>query len=50
MNWHTLIRVLLFILVDKRHKKEDGSFEGETFHSEEGLKEFMRFLDATVNL
>ena len=32
-------------LVDKRHKKEDGSFEGETFHSEEGLSEFVRFLD-----
>ena len=32
-------------LIDKRHKKEDGSFEGETFHSEEGLKEFIKFLD-----
>ncbi len=32
-------------LVDKRHKKEDGEFEGETFHSEEGLKEFIKFLD-----
>lgn len=32
-------------LVDKRHKKEDGTFEGETFHSEEGLKEFIKFLD-----
>jgi len=34
-------------LVDKRSTKEDGSFEGETFHSEEGLKEFIQFLDAT---
>ena len=34
-------------LVDKRRTKEDGSFEGETFHSEEGLKEFIKFLDAT---
>ena len=34
-------------LVDKRGTKEDGSFEGETFHSEEGLKEFIKFLDAT---
>jgi DNA gyrase subunit B len=34
-------------LVDKRSKKEDGSFEGETFHSTEGLKEFIRYLDAT---
>jgi len=32
-------------LVDKRFIKEDGSFEGETFHSEEGLKEFIKFLD-----
>ncbi len=34
-------------LVDKRHTKEDGTFEGETFHSTEGLKEFIKFLDAT---
>ncbi|WP_281847659.1 DNA topoisomerase (ATP-hydrolyzing) subunit B [Olleya namhaensis] len=34
-------------LIDKRFTKEDGSFEGETFHSEEGLKEFIKFLDAT---
>lgn len=33
-------------LIDKRHKKEDGSFEGETFHSKEGLKEFIKFLDS----
>lgn len=32
-------------LVDKRMTKEDGSFEGETFHSENGLPEFVRFLD-----
>ena len=32
-------------LVDKRSKKEDGTFEGETFHSTEGLKEFIKFLD-----
>ncbi|WP_055446692.1 DNA topoisomerase (ATP-hydrolyzing) subunit B [Lacinutrix mariniflava] len=34
-------------LIDKRFTKEDGSFEGETFHSEEGLKEFIKFLDAS---
>jgi DNA gyrase subunit B len=34
-------------LVDKRSKKADGSFEGETFHSNEGLKEFIKYLDAT---
>ncbi|AUC82281.1 DNA topoisomerase (ATP-hydrolyzing) subunit B [Lacinutrix sp. Bg11-31] len=33
-------------LIDRRFTKEDGSFEGETFHSEEGLKEFIKFLDA----
>jgi len=32
-------------LVDRRSKKEDGSFEGETFYSEEGLTEFVKFLD-----
>jgi len=32
-------------LIDRRHKKEDGSYEGETFYSEEGLKEFIRYLD-----
>ncbi|WP_179345539.1 DNA topoisomerase (ATP-hydrolyzing) subunit B [Winogradskyella ursingii] len=32
-------------LVDKRYTKEDGTFEGETFHSTEGLKEFIKFLD-----
>ena len=32
-------------LVDKRFKKEDGSFEGETFHSKEGLSEFIKYLD-----
>lgn len=33
-------------LTDKRHTKDNGEFEGETFHSEEGLKEFVRFLDS----
>ncbi|WP_396193004.1 DNA topoisomerase (ATP-hydrolyzing) subunit B [Flavobacterium sp.] len=33
-------------LTDKRHTKENGDFEGEVFHSKEGLKEFVRFLDA----
>ncbi|TDP61012.1 DNA topoisomerase (ATP-hydrolyzing) subunit B [Flavobacterium dankookense] len=32
-------------LTDRRHKKENGDFEGEVFHSKEGLKEFVRFLD-----
>jgi len=32
-------------LTDKRHTDEKGEFVGETFHSEEGLKEFIRFLD-----
>ena len=33
------------ILIDKRHKKEDGEYEGERFYSDEGLKEFVQFLD-----
>jgi DNA gyrase subunit B len=32
-------------LVDRRRKTDDGEFEGETFHSKEGLTEFVRFLD-----
>ena len=34
-------------LTDKRHKNEEGEFETETFYSEEGLSEFIRYLDAT---
>ena len=32
-------------LTDKRVVKEDGSFKKELFHSEEGLKEFVRYAD-----
>ncbi|MBZ0326982.1 MAG: DNA topoisomerase (ATP-hydrolyzing) subunit B [Altibacter sp.] len=32
-------------LTDKRHKDDKGEFVTEKFHSEEGLKEFIRFLD-----
>ena len=32
-------------LTDKRVIKEDGSFKTEVFHSEEGLKEFVRYID-----
>ena len=34
-------------LTDKRQKDENGEFVSETFHSEEGLKEFVKYLDAT---
>ncbi|SHJ05418.1 DNA gyrase subunit B [Mesonia phycicola] len=34
-------------LIDRRFKDEKGEFIEEHFHSEEGLKEFIRFLDAT---
>ncbi len=36
---------ITIILTDKRSKKEDGSFFNETFHSKEGLSEFIGFLD-----
>jgi len=36
---------LTIILTDERDVNEDGSFASETFHSEEGLKEFIKFLD-----
>ncbi|WP_284653588.1 DNA topoisomerase (ATP-hydrolyzing) subunit B [Flavobacterium terrisoli] len=32
-------------LTDRRHTKDNGDFEGEVFHSKEGLKEFVKFLD-----
>src|SRR5690606_11698731 len=36
---------LTITLTDTRHKDDKGGFLSETFHSEEGLKEFIRFLD-----
>ena len=33
-------------LTDKREKEEDGSYKQEVFHSEEGVKEFVRFLNS----
>ena len=33
-------------LTDKRNVNDKGEFEGEVFHSKEGLKEFVRFLDS----
>jgi len=32
-------------LTDRREKDDKGEFVAETFHSEEGLKEFVKFLD-----
>lgn len=32
-------------LTDKREKDDKGEFVSETFHSQEGLKEFVKFLD-----
>ncbi|MFS4467153.1 DNA topoisomerase (ATP-hydrolyzing) subunit B [Maribacter sp. 2210JD10-5] len=34
-------------ITDKRQKDEKGEYVGETFFSNEGLKEFVRFLDGT---
>lgn len=34
-------------LTDKRIQEEDGSYKSEVFHSEEGVKEFVRFLNST---
>ncbi|MDR2918931.1 MAG: DNA topoisomerase (ATP-hydrolyzing) subunit B [Tannerella sp.] len=33
------------ILTDKREKKEDGTYKSELFYSEEGLKEFVAYID-----
>lgn len=40
---------LTITIEDKRNKKKDGTYEGETFHSEIGLAEFVRFLDGNRN-
>ncbi len=34
-------------LTDRRVQLEDGSFQSERYYSEEGLKEFVKYLDAT---
>ena len=38
---------ITIVMVDRRNTDEKGEFLGETFHSEEGLKEFITFLDET---
>ena len=37
---------ITIVLTDKRRKDEEGNFIQETFHSDEGLKEYIRFLDS----
>ncbi|WP_167608342.1 DNA topoisomerase (ATP-hydrolyzing) subunit B [Maribellus sediminis] len=34
-------------IIDEREVEEDGSFKTETYYSEEGLKEFVEYLDGT---
>lgn len=34
-------------LIDEREKDEEGNYRKETFHSQGGLKEFVRFIDGT---
>ena len=48
----TRLRELAFLnagitlrLTDNRVRKDDGSFKSEIFHSDEGLKEFVRYID-----
>jgi DNA gyrase subunit B len=33
-------------IIDKRQRNEDGEYRSDSFYSEEGLKEFIRFIDA----
>ncbi len=35
------------ILTDRRQQDENGEFRSETFYSQDGLKEFVKYLDAT---
>jgi DNA gyrase subunit B len=37
---------ITIVLIDKRRKGEEGNFIQETFHSDQGLKEYIRFLDS----
>jgi DNA gyrase subunit B len=37
---------ITIVLVDEREKDEKGEFLGETFHSTEGLSEFIKYLDS----
>jgi DNA gyrase subunit B len=56
-NYETLatrMRELAFLnkgitvtLEDKRETNEDGTFKGQVFHSDEGLKEFIRYIEET---
>lgn len=56
-NYQTLasrLRELAFLnkginitLIDEREKDADGNFVSENFHSEEGLKEFVAFIDGS---
>jgi len=56
-NYETLatrMRELAFLnkgitvtLEDKRETNDDGTFKGQVFHSEEGLKEFIRYIEET---
>ncbi|WP_203295968.1 DNA topoisomerase (ATP-hydrolyzing) subunit B [Luteirhabdus pelagi] len=38
---------LTISITDKRNVEDNGEYVSETFHSEEGLKEFIKFLDET---
>lgn len=38
---------LTISITDRRQKDDDGNFVSDTFYSDEGLKEFVRFLDGT---
>lgn len=42
-----LNKKVLITLTDRRNKDEEGNFIGDEFYSEEGLKEFVYFLDET---
>lgn len=56
-NYETLatrMRELAFLnkgitvtLEDKRETNEEGTFKGQVFHSDEGLKEFIRYIEET---
>ena len=40
---------ITIVLTDKRNTDDDGKYVEETFYSEEGLREFVKFLDSNRN-
>jgi DNA gyrase subunit B len=47
VSWRYLNKGITVTLEDKRETNDDGTFKGQVFHSDEGLKEFIRYIEET---